>query len=68
MNIKESKTDQIGQGVFVTVYPIKDCITCPVEAMKKFLQIRPKCYGHLFIHTDKNRLIDDNSNQSYQKQ
>lgn len=47
--IRCSKTDQLGKGVKVVVNN-HGSIICPVQAMTKFLEVRPNFPGPLFCH------------------
>ncbi|XP_072032790.1 integrase/recombinase xerD homolog [Amphiura filiformis] len=48
--IRFSKKDQNGQGEIIELQKGVLVDLCPVEAMDKFLKIRPKIEGPLFIH------------------
>lgn len=50
INLKRSKTDQYGSGVTIHLSPSNDQEICPIQALKKFLQYRPKVEGNLFCH------------------
>lgn len=49
LRIRHSKTDQLGFGTSVVV-KASSGPTCPVAAMKNFLQVRPNFAGPLFCH------------------
>lgn len=48
ISIKRSKTDQWGRGVTLSVNASHG-ITCPVNAMHEFFQVRPSITGPLFV-------------------
>lgn len=54
--IKRSKTDQAGKGVQLEVFRIAGSQICPVAAVKKFSDLRPRCPGSFLIHADRSSL------------
>lgn len=46
-----SKTDQTGKGESVILEPTKNYV-CPVLWLKKYIAMRPKIGGQLFVHLD----------------
>lgn len=46
-----SKTDQIGKGESVILEPTKNFV-CPILWLKKYIAMRPKISGQLFVHLD----------------
>lgn len=56
VTLRYSKTDQLGRSSILTIYPGGDAQVCPMAALSKFVAIRPKCQGPLFIHMDQTPL------------
>lgn len=48
--LRHSKTDQLGRGRRVEVYPIVGSQLCPVTAVGEFLKVRPAVMGPLLLH------------------
>ncbi|CAC5420857.1 unnamed protein product [Mytilus coruscus] len=49
INLKFSKTDQLGKGS-LTIKPSINSHVCPVHLLKKYFIARPKSIGLVFIH------------------
>lgn len=50
--IRHSKTDQLGRGCRVQLYPCRDPIICPSVVITKYLAIRPGMSGNFLIHPE----------------
>ena len=50
--IRHSKTDQLGKGCCIQLYPCGDQIICPVLVLQRYLAIRPPFAGNFFCHKD----------------
>ncbi len=50
VNLRFSKTDQRGNGVTLILTSAKNSLICPVNALRSFIDIRPKCTEYLFCH------------------
>lgn len=50
--IRRSKTDQVGRGRVVRVYPVQGSRLCPVGMVEEFLQVRPDFQGPFLVHLD----------------
>lgn len=50
--IRRSKTDQLGRGCWIQLYPCRDPIICPSVVISKYLSVRPKFLGNFLIHAD----------------
>lgn len=49
INLKFSKTDQLGKGTIIDLQAT-DSFICPFKLLKRYLDIRPQNYGPAFIH------------------
>ncbi|VDI73212.1 Hypothetical predicted protein [Mytilus galloprovincialis] len=50
--IPSSKTDQLGKGSNIWIYPQSDFNICPVNLVSEFIKLRPPVLGPLFCHFD----------------
>lgn len=50
LHLRKSKTDQLGRGKMVRVYPVMGSQLCPVGAVREFLGVRPVGLGPFLIH------------------
>ncbi|CAG2232678.1 unnamed protein product [Mytilus edulis] len=50
--IPSSKTDQLGKGSNICIYPQLDLNICPVNLVSEFIKSRPPVLGPLFCHFD----------------
>ncbi|XP_063423640.1 uncharacterized protein LOC134707625 isoform X2 [Mytilus trossulus] len=50
--ITSSKTDQLGKGSNIWIYPQSDLNICPVNLVSEFIKLRPPVLGPLFCHFD----------------
>lgn len=48
--IRKSKTDQLGKGIWITLYACSSSPVCPVWLMKAYCSVRPFMYDKFFIH------------------
>ena len=56
VRIRFSKTDQRGRSTTITINRGASSQLCPINALEKFLDVRPVSSGLLFIHMDKSPL------------
>ncbi|XP_073481634.1 integrase/recombinase xerD homolog [Aquarana catesbeiana] len=49
--LRKSKTDQLGRGRIVRVYPVVGSLLCPVGAVREFLGFRPVGMGPFLVHS-----------------
>ena len=56
VQLRYSKTDQRGNGTILRVNRGGDSRICPVKALERYLAVRPKGEGPLFVHMDKSPL------------
>ncbi|XP_077774391.1 integrase/recombinase xerD homolog [Podarcis muralis] len=56
IRVRSSKTDQQGKGALLRLPAAQDKGPCPVRDARRFLYLRPKNPGPLFIHADGSRL------------
>lgn len=61
--VKRSKTDQVGKGRVVRVYPIQGSFLCPVSTVGQYLQVRTGVQGPLLIHQDGSFYLSSSSSQ-----
>ena len=53
LNVRSSKTDQIGFSTILIIREQKDKFVCPIRLLKAFLQIRDQHYkNNLYVHID----------------
>lgn len=50
--ISKSKTDQLGKGAWITLFPLPGSQVCPIKVISYYLSIRPKQLGSFFLHQD----------------
>lgn len=48
--LRKSKTNQLGRGRIVWVYPVLGSQLCPVGAVREFLSFCPVGQGHFLLH------------------
>ena len=56
INLRFSKTNQLGLASTLTIGAGGSGELCPVSALKSFVSIRPQCSGPLFMHMDRTPL------------
>ncbi|XP_077174924.1 integrase/recombinase xerD homolog [Paroedura picta] len=52
INLRRSKTDQLGKGSQIILTRANGSLPCPVRCMEEYLEIRPGRDGPLLIHLD----------------
>lgn len=57
INIRNSKTDQLGRGAVIRLPASGEGGPCPVKDLKRYLALRPVGEGPLFIHEDGHPLV-----------
>ncbi|XP_054832315.1 integrase/recombinase xerD homolog [Eublepharis macularius] len=52
INIRRSKTDQLGRGASIFLRPAAIAAVCPVRALEEYLALRPSGPAPLLVHAD----------------
>lgn len=51
--IPRSKTDQVGKGFAVSLQALPGSPMCPVEVVRRYLEVRPDMLGPFLVHSDR---------------
>lgn len=56
VQIRKSKTNQVGKAIKLKIYPAEKGAVCCVEAVLNFMKVRPHVKGYLFCHENREPL------------